>query len=204
MASLLHQTLTVQISPVSDRNLLCSWKGRTWITVTIDCHFICRFSKVDRNFNLIFNKEEKHETFQTLNFYNAVLNYAVISQLFISKPLCYSHAFKSMQNGPVHGRAVSTHFHQNCLRQEIVIQCQFCLSFYKFEIALISISCVASKNSFLSQTVRCSHGSFLLSSTFWVLQLVDVCVANKDFNKKMYQTFRNILWSSSGSVEIVA
>lgn len=139
VASLLHQTPTVQVSPVSDGNLLCRRKSLTWITVTIDCHFICSFSKVDRNFNLIFNKEEKHETFQTLDFYNAVLNYAEISQLFIWKALCYSHAFKAMQNGPAHGHAVSTHFHQNCLRRGIVIQCQFWLSFYTFEITLISI-----------------------------------------------------------------
>lgn len=139
VASLLHQTPTVRVSPLSDGNLLCWWKSRTWITVTIDCHFICSFSKVDRNFNLIFNKEEKHETFQTLDFYNAVLNYAEISQLFISKALCYSHAFKGMQNGPVHGHAVSTHFHQNCLRRRIVIWCQFWPSFYTFEMTLISI-----------------------------------------------------------------
>ncbi len=164
---------------MSDGNLLCSWKGRTWITVTIDCHFICSFPKVDRNFNLIFNKEEKHETFQTLNFYNAVLNYAAISQLFISKPLCNSHAFKSMQNGPVHGRAVSTHFHQNCLQQEIVIQCQFCLSFYKFEITLISISCIASKTVFWAKPLGALMGHFCYALPFELCNLNTFCLCCK-------------------------
>lgn len=53
--------------------------NKSCILVLFKCFF-----KVDWNFNLSLNKEEKLQICQTLNFYNSMLNYAVISQLFIS------------------------------------------------------------------------------------------------------------------------
>lgn len=86
-------------------------------------HYVsyCSF-KVDWSFNLILIYIYiKKKILQALKFYNAALNYAVISQLFI----CYGHALKSMQKWEWAKHVASAHFTQNCLLERFVSQCQF-------------------------------------------------------------------------------
>lgn len=110
----------VSVSLISTRST-ASWS-------IAHCVSYCSF-KVDWNLNLIFifffKKKRKLEIFQALNFYNAALNYAGISQLFISVAVCYGHALKSMQKWEWAKHAASTHFTQNRLLERFVSQCRF-------------------------------------------------------------------------------
>lgn len=95
----------------------------------IDCPlcvilFFQGWLKLEPNF-YFFKKKRKLEIFQALNFYNAALNYAGISQLFISVAVCYGHALKSMQKWEWAKHAASTHFTQNRLLERFVSQCRF-------------------------------------------------------------------------------
>ena len=96
------------------------------------CVSYCSF-KVDWNFNLIFNKKKKSlKYFRALNFYNAALNYAAISQLFISVAVLRP-CFKKHAKWEWAKHAVSTHFTQNCLLEKFVSQCRFGVFLVRFK-----------------------------------------------------------------------
>lgn len=113
--------------PNGTRSAASSW-------LIAHCVLYCSF-KVDWNFNLIFNEkknEEKLEVFQALNFYNAALNYAAISQLFISVAVLWP-CFKKHAKWEWARHAVSTHFTQKCLQEKIPSQCRFHISLRVFQ-----------------------------------------------------------------------
>lgn len=135
VASLLPKILSVQVSHAwaTVETFYAHEMGQTWqneVTVIYWLPlyiYMSFFFKVDWNFNLIFNKiKKKAWTFKTLNLYNAVFNYATISQLFISVT---AMLFKIMQMGGK-GTAVSTHCHQKCLQEKFVHTISILIPFF--------------------------------------------------------------------------
>lgn len=95
-----------------------------WLPIV--CHIVLsRLIETLTSFLIIRTKKKKKlEIFQALNFHNAALNYAAISQLFISVAVLRP-CFKKHAKWEWAERAVSTHFTQNCLLEKFVSQCRF-------------------------------------------------------------------------------